>query len=55
MINKSKLYSIALVSIAMIFMLISIAGAEPFAYFTTDRSNVTVFDIATKTIATNLF
>ncbi len=38
----------------MVFMLISIAGAEPFAYIMTDSSNVTVFDIATKKITTNV-
>ncbi len=32
MINKQKLYSRALVSAAMILMLVSTAGTEPYAY-----------------------
>ena len=32
MINKHKLYSIALVSTAMILMLVNIVGAAPFVY-----------------------
>src|ERR1035437_7227856 len=52
MINKQKLYPIALVSAAMILMLISIAGAAPFAYITNNASNnVSVIDTATNTVA----
>ncbi len=51
MINKQKLSSIALVSAAMILMLMGIAGAAPFAYITNDFSNnVSVIDIATNTV-----
>jgi YVTN family beta-propeller protein len=51
MINKQQLYSIALVSAAMILMLVSIAGAVPFAYITNYGSgNVSVIDTATNTI-----
>jgi DNA-binding beta-propeller fold protein YncE len=39
MINKQKLYSIALVSTAMILMLTSIAGAAPFAYILDGSGN----------------
>ena len=51
MINKQKLYSIALVSAAMILMVVSIAGAAPFAYITNNASNnVSVIDTATNTV-----
>jgi hypothetical protein len=40
MINKQKLYSIALVSAAMILMLVSIVGAAPFAYITNQASSL---------------
>src|ERR1035437_3733405 len=47
MINKQKLYSIALISAAMILMLVSIAGAAPFAYISNIASNtVSVIDTA---------
>src|ERR1035437_9644431 len=47
MINKQKLYSIALISAAMILMLVSIAGAAPFAYISNLGSNtVSVIDTA---------
>ena len=52
MINKQKLYSIALVSIAMILVLVSIAGAAPFAYIPNSNSaNVYVINTATNNIA----
>src|SRR5271157_1946700 len=51
MINKQKLYSIALGSIAMILVLMSIAGGTPFAYITNSGSNnVSVIDTATNTV-----
>jgi len=51
MINKQKLYSIALVSAAMILMMVSIAGAAPFAYITNEKSgDVSVIDTATNTV-----
>ena len=40
MISKNKLYSIALISAAMIFMLVSIAGAAPFAYITNHEATM---------------
>jgi len=54
MINKKVLNSIVLVLAAMIFMLMSIAGATPFAYITNVGSNtISVIDIAiNKVIAT---
>ncbi len=49
-INK-KLYSILLASIAMILMLVSIAGAAPYAYITNcDDRTVSVIDTATNNI-----
>jgi YVTN family beta-propeller protein len=51
MINKQKLYSIALVSTALVLMLISITDAAPFAYITNSGSNnVSVIDTATNTV-----
>ena len=51
MISKQKLYSIALVSAAMGLMLISIAGAAPYAYITNSVSNnVSVIDTATNQV-----
>src|SRR5208283_1960265 len=51
MIKKHKLYSIALVSAAIILMLISIAGAAPFAYITNFYSNnVAVINTSTNTV-----
>jgi len=51
MLNKKKLCSIALVSIALIFMLVYIAGAAPFAFITNSGSNnVSVIDIATNDV-----
>jgi YVTN family beta-propeller protein len=48
MINKQKLYAIALISIAMILVLLNIADAAPFAYITNSGSNtVSVIDTAT--------
>ncbi len=48
---KNKLYSRALVSTAMILMLVSIAGAAPFAYITNYGSNtVSVIDTATNNV-----
>ncbi len=55
MINKRKWYSIALVSVAMILGLISIAGAATFAYITNLASNnVYVIDTTTNTVVDNL-
>ncbi len=51
MIKKYKLYSIALVSSAMILMLVSITGAAPFAYIANSgNNNVSVIDTATNTV-----
>jgi YVTN family beta-propeller protein len=51
MINKKEFYSIALVSTAMILVLVSIADAAPFTYITnTDSYNVSVIDTATNTV-----
>src|SRR5271157_5041157 len=51
MINKHKWYSIALVSVAMILGLISIAGSATFAYITNLASNnVSVIDTATNNV-----
>jgi len=50
-INKRKLCSIALISTAMILMLISITDAAPFAYIANSgNNNVSVIDTATNTI-----
>lgn len=50
-INNKKLYSIALVSIAMLLMLVSIAGAAPFAYITnSNNNNVSVIDTETNNV-----
>lgn len=47
MTNRIKLYSMALILTAMIFMLVSIADAAPFAYITNHNSNnVSVIDTA---------
>ena len=46
-----KLFSIFLVSTAMILMLVSIVGAAPFAYITNSGSNnVSVIDTSTDTV-----
>ena len=50
MLNKIKLYSIVLVSVAMILMLVSIAGAAPFTYITTGSNTESVIDTATNTV-----
>jgi YVTN family beta-propeller protein len=55
MINKHKLYSIALFSIAIALMLVSIAGASQFAYITkTNMFNwgktVSVIDTSTNKV-----
>jgi DNA-binding beta-propeller fold protein YncE len=51
MINKQKSYSIALVSTALVLMLISITFAAPFAYITNSGSNnVYIIDTATNTV-----
>ena len=48
---NNKLYSIALASTAMILMLVSIAGASPYAYITNyGDDNVSVIDTATDTV-----
>src|SRR5271157_4475368 len=55
MLNKKKLYSIALVSTVIILTLVSIAGAAPFAYITNQGSNnVSVIDTATNNIVTSV-
>jgi YVTN family beta-propeller protein len=55
MVNKKEFYSIALVSTAMILLLVSIAGAAPFAYITnTDSYNVSVIDTATNTVTSSV-
>ena len=51
MANKHKLYSIALVSTAMVSILASIASAAPFAYVTNAGSNsVSRIDTSTNTV-----
>jgi YVTN family beta-propeller protein len=51
MIHKHKLYSIALVSIAVILVLEGIAGGTPFAYITNLVSNnVSVINTTTNTV-----
>ena len=51
MISKHKLYSIALVSAAMILMMMNITGAAPFAYITNyGDNNVSVIDTATNKV-----
>jgi type IV secretory pathway component VirB8 len=51
MISKQKLYSIALLSTAMILMLTSIAGAVPFAYVTNQNSGtVSVINTTTNNV-----
>ena len=51
MISKQKLYSIVIVSTAIILMMISIADAAPFAYITnTGSNNVSIIDTATNTV-----
>ena len=48
MINKHKLYSIALVSAAMILMLVNIVSAASFSYISNSNNNtVSVIDPAT--------
>lgn len=55
MINKHKLYSITLVSAAIISMLINIAGTAPFAHITNSLcNNVSIIDTATNKIVTNV-
>ena len=55
MLNKKKLYLIALVSTVMILTLVSIAGAAPFAYITNSIDNtVSVIDTATNTVTANV-
>ena len=51
-VSKQKLYSIVLVSTAMILMLTSIADTAPFAYIPNFGSNtVSVIDTGTDTVA----
>ena len=55
MIDKQKIYSIALVSAVAIFMLMSIVGAVPFAYIPNFYSNnISVIDTATNNIIANV-
>jgi YVTN family beta-propeller protein len=51
MINKHKLYSLTLISAAVILILTSIAGAAPFAYVTNEGGDtVSVIDTSTNTV-----
>ena len=55
MVNKKEFYSIALVSTAMILMMVSITSAAPFAYITnTDSHKVSVIDTATNTVTASV-
>ena len=56
MLNKSKLYSIALVSAAIILIMVCIAGAAPFAYIPTNDfgGTVSVIDTATNKVTTTV-
>jgi YVTN family beta-propeller protein len=55
MINKQKLYSIALISAAMILITVNIAGAAPFAYITNSQNNnVSVIDTATNKVTATI-
>ena len=55
MISKNKLYSIILVSVAMILMLASIAGADPYAYITNYGDNtVSVINTTTNTVTNSV-
>jgi YVTN family beta-propeller protein len=54
-VSKQKFIQITLVSAAIILMLISIAGATPFAYITNSGSNnISVIDTATNTVTANI-
>jgi len=56
MINKKMFYYIALLLTALIFILVGIAGAEPYAYITNQRDNtVSVIDINTNTVAATVY
>jgi YVTN family beta-propeller protein len=51
MVNRNRLYFIALISVAIISIIVSIAGAAPFAYITNEgNKNVSVIDTATNTV-----
>jgi YVTN family beta-propeller protein len=55
MVNHKKLYSIALVSVAMVFMLVSIANAATYAYIPNYYSNdVSVINTSTNNVTTNV-
>jgi len=55
MINKKKLYSIALVSIALVLMSVIITDAAPFAYIpSTGNNTISVIDIATNDITASV-
>ena len=55
MINEQKLYLLTLMSVAMIFMLVGIAGAAQFAYITNFNDNtVSVIDTANNTVTATL-
>jgi len=55
MINKKKLYSIALVSTALVFIVVSIADAAPYAYISNYGDNeVVVIDTATKLVVSTV-
>ncbi len=56
MINKHKLHSTALISIAIALMLVSIAGATPFAYITNGFSDtVSIIDTTTYTVTATVY
>ena len=50
MLNKINLYSLALVSVAMISMLVIIADAAPFTYITTGSNPDSLIDTATNNV-----
>jgi YVTN family beta-propeller protein len=50
MLNKINLYSISLVSVAMISMLVSIADAAPFTYITAGSNPDSLIDTATNNV-----
>ena len=55
MINKKELTRIALVSTAMILMLVNIVGAAPFGYVPNQGENTTtIFDTATNTVVSTV-
>jgi uncharacterized FlaG/YvyC family protein len=54
MVNKHKLYSIALVSSAMILMLVNIVSAASFSYTSNSNDNiVSVMDTSTNSVCSH--